>query len=221
LIEAVRVNRRNVLYLVVGVAVAAGIAFVLAFRDPPARTESHAAGAGNPDGLLRAHSPIIGPSRARVTIVEFFDPACEGCRAFYPIVKELMSQHPSDVRLALRYVQFHKGSAGAIRLLEAAREQDLYVPVLEAILATQSQWHFDPSARRAWDAAAGVGLDIAKARDRASSPEVTAILESDAADAGTLGLRQTPTFYVNGRPLPSFGPEQLVALVREELDTRR
>jgi protein-disulfide isomerase len=31
------------------------------------------------------HSPVLGPQGAPVTIVEFFDPACETCHAFYPI----------------------------------------------------------------------------------------------------------------------------------------
>ena len=32
-----------------------------------------------------------------------------------------------------------------------------------------------------------------------------------------LGVKQTPTFFVNGRSLPSFGPDQLAALVAEEV----
>ena len=34
------------------------------------------------DRLVRPHSPIFGPKKAPVTIVEFFDPACESCRYF-------------------------------------------------------------------------------------------------------------------------------------------
>ena len=33
----------------------------------------------------RPHSPTYGPSSAKVRIVELFDPACETCRAFYPL----------------------------------------------------------------------------------------------------------------------------------------
>ena len=34
------------------------------------------------EALMRSYSPIMGPEDAPVTIVEFFDPACEACRAF-------------------------------------------------------------------------------------------------------------------------------------------
>ena len=34
--------------------------------------------------LVRPHSPIIGPASAPVTVVEFLDPACEGCRRLHP-----------------------------------------------------------------------------------------------------------------------------------------
>ena len=42
--------------------------------------------------LVRMHSPVLGPQNAPVTIVEFFDPACETCRAFYPVVKDLLKK---------------------------------------------------------------------------------------------------------------------------------
>ncbi len=85
--------------------------------------------------LVRMHSPVLGPRGAPVTIVEFFDPACESCRAFYPYVKELLARHPDDVRLVIRYAPLHPGSDQVVELLEAARRQGKYVPVLEAVLA--------------------------------------------------------------------------------------
>ena len=35
--------------------------------------------------MIRAHSPMHGSPEAKVTIVEFIDPACETCSAFYPL----------------------------------------------------------------------------------------------------------------------------------------
>ena len=34
-------------------------------------------------------------------------------------------------------------------------------------------------------------------------------------------LNQTPTFFVNAKPLPSFGPEELATLVKEEVEKSR
>ena len=110
--------------------------------------------------LVSFHSPVFGPRNAPVTIVEFFDPACETCRAFYPIVKDILKQYPNDVRLVLRYAPFHPGSDEVVKLLEAAKRQDKYLPVLEVVLATQPQWadHGKPNIDLAYRAAQEAGL---------------------------------------------------------------
>ena len=55
--------------------------------------------------LTRFHSPTFGDPAAKVEIVEFFDPACEACRAMYPFVKKLLEEHRGRVRLTLRYAK--------------------------------------------------------------------------------------------------------------------
>ncbi len=51
-----------------------------------------------------------------------------------------------------------------------------------------------------------------------NSPAVIKAIEQDIADGQLLGATKTPTFFVNGRPLPSFGYEQLTQLVSAEVD---
>lgn len=169
--------------------------------------------------LIRSHSPIIGPINAPVTIVEFFDPACETCRAFHPIVKEILGRFPGTVRLAIRYTPLHEGSDEAVRILEAARRQSMFEPVLEALLREQPIWarHGAPNLSYAWETAAKAGLDLQKAQRDALLPEVSNVLEQDIADGRALGARRTPTFFVNGHPLLSFGAQQLFDLVQTEV----
>ena len=172
------------------------------------------------DRLVRFHSPIFGPTNAPVTIVEFFDPACETCRAFYPMVKELMKQYPNDVRLVLRYAPFHQGSDQVVKLLEAAKRQDKYVQVLEAILEAQPAWadHGKPNIELAFKVAEQqAGLDLAKAKADMANAAVDLALQQDIQDLTALEVTKTPTFLVNGRGLPSFGLNQLTALVAEEV----
>jgi protein-disulfide isomerase len=46
-------------------------------------------------------------------------------------------------------------------------------------------------------------------------PEVDAVIAQDLEDAQALNVEKTPEFFVNGRPLPSFGREQLRTLVED------
>lgn len=175
------------------------------------------------ESLVRPHSPVIGPPEAPVTIVEFFDPMCEACRAFYPIVKQILADFPKDVRLVLRYTPFHEGADTAVRILETARTQGRFVPVLEALMATQPEWaaHGAPDLDKAWGYAKVAGLQVQRAQGEASKPEITRVLEQDIADVKANNVRQTPTFFVNGKPLTNFGPQQLRDLVQREVEQQR
>ena len=100
-------NRR---YLVVGIALVAVLLFFTAYTFTGSKQEVEAVSekeAVSESLLVRFNSPVVGPVNAPVTIVEFFDPACEACRAFYPVVKEILDAHPDKVRLVLRYAAFH------------------------------------------------------------------------------------------------------------------
>ena len=172
------------------------------------------------DVLVRNYSPILGREDARVTIVEFFDPACEACRAFHPIVKQILAEYPQDVRVVMRYTPFHgEGSELAIKVLEAARLQDVFMPVLEALLENQPTWasHGAPAAERIMEIAGAAGLDTAAAATQIKSPSIIGVLNQDRADVQAVGVSATPTFFVNGKPLPEFGANALLALVKSEV----
>lgn len=67
---------------------------------------------------------------------------------------------------------------------------------------------------RARKIAPAAGLDVEQAWREMSSAEIDVVLEQDLADVQSNNVRQTPTFFVSGRPLKSFGPQQLYDLVR-------
>ncbi len=204
--------------LVIGTAAVAAVAFAAAATMYVPATKQAAAPAEE-SNLVRSHSPVMGKADAKVTIVEFLDPSCEACRAFYPIVKQIMAAFPEDTRLVIRYAPLHEGSDQAVRVLEAARLQDKYVPVIEKLFAEQPQWavHGAPDLEKLWSLAGESGLDVTRARADAETAEVTKILEQDIADMKAINLEGTPTFFVNGKPLQSFGPQQLYDLVAAEV----
>jgi len=169
--------------------------------------------------FVRPHSPTYGPDTAKVRIVEFFDPACETCRAFYPLVKRLVDVQQGKVQLVVRYIPLHSGSETAVKILETARLQNLFWPVMQVVLNGQPMWaaHDKPAPENIWGFVGNTGLDIARARQDVGLPAVQAVIDQDVADANVLKVTKTPGFFVNGRPLQDFGYEQLVALVEEEV----
>ncbi len=173
--------------------------------------------------LVRMHSPTLGQADAPVVIVELLDPACETCRAFYPLVKAMLAENPDRIRLVLRYAPFHNGSDQVVAVLEAARKQDKFWPALEALLATQADWapHHTPQVALVWQQLEGLGLNLEQMRADVTAPEIASVIAQDLEDARALNVTKTPEFFVNGRPLPRFGYEPLKALVDEALASAR
>jgi protein-disulfide isomerase len=216
------VNRKWLVFATAVVVLAAFGGGVFLFKE---RTNQEAAQAvqKSGDALVRAHSPVFGNAEAKVTIVEFFDPACETCRAFYPIVKSIVNASFGQVRLVVRYAPLHQGSDQAVNILEAARLQGKYWQALEKTLADQPRWaaHHNPQPQLIWDSIADIGLDMAKAKADAGSPAIAQVLQQDVADMNALKVTRTPGFFVNGTPLRDFGEAQLKTLVAQEIAKAR
>jgi len=174
----------------------------------------------NQEALIRMHSPIIGAQNAKVTIVEFIDPACEACAAFYPFVKELIAKNPEQIRLVMRYAPLHQGAEQVIAVLEAARKQGKYWPALETVLATQDQWTKNHQAKvdLVLPLLAPLGLDMAQLQTDMQSSGIQIVIQQEIADAKALSVNKTPSYFVNGKPLLSFGYQQLSDLVDEALN---
>lgn len=218
-------NRRTVVLgsLALGVAAFVGGAWQIARQREDAQAAAIAETLRDqPDALVRPHSPILGPADAPVTLVEFFDPSCEACRAFHPAVKQLLRDYPEHLRVVLRYTPFHQGSDEAVRILEAARLQDLFVPVLDTLLEYQPAWavHGNPRLDIAWQLAGEAGLDLERAQNDRRHPDITGILNQDMADVEAMQIQGTPTFFVNGERLADLSIENLRTAVTDAVNAK-
>jgi protein-disulfide isomerase len=175
--------------------------------------------AQNMAALVRTDAPTFGNPNAPVHIVEFFDPACGTCREFYPLVKAMMAAHPDKIRLSLRYAPFHPGSDAVVRVLEASRKQSKFEPTLETLFSSQNIWvqNHTANVQMTGPLLQSLGLDMAKLLNDAKAPEVAAMIARDLTDAKTMNVTMTPEYFVNGKPLPQFGFDELKKLVDDEL----
>lgn len=215
-------KQKTIFITAAALLVLAFIASMLVYNSRQS-TQATAHAAQNQEALSRFHAPTMGSSDAPVHIVEFLDPACETCSAFYPMVKELMAAHPGKIRLSVRYAPFHQGSEQVVKILEAARKQGKYWETLEALLASQSYWvkHHTAQVDEVWNLMDGLGMSLGlnkeQLRNDMEAPEIARLIAQDIADTKTLNVTKTPEYFVNGKPLPSFGFNQLKTLVEDEL----
>ena len=211
-------GRRNIL-IATGVATVAALGVGVAlFRRSGASTAEDAALAQRP-GLPSPHAPTLGEATAKVQIVEFLDPACETCAVFYPIIKQVMAEHPGRIRLSLRHVPLHQGADYVVALLEASRNQNRYWQILEALFKNQDRWvlRHVVQPKLALEVIADVDLNWDQLALDMSSPEVRQRMAQDRGDATLLGVKQTPEYFVNGRQMETFGRQQLLDLVNRAL----
>jgi len=171
----------------------------------------------NQDVTQREGAPVKGPVDARVTIVEFLDPACRTCRDFYPLVKQLIDQYPGKVRVMARYAPLHPGSDQVVQMLEAAHHQGKFWQALELLFNSQGRWVINHKSqpKRAWSILSALDVDQEKLTADMNRLDVAQVIQQDVQDGQTLKVQATPEFFVNGRPMPSFGYEQLSQLVKE------
>ena len=179
--------------------------------------------------LVRPDSASLGAANAPVTLVEFYDPECEACRALNPMVKKILKDYDGKVRLVVRYMPFHQNSMIAATVTEAAGEQGKFWQMQEMLFQRQPEWGTPhgppPSGATSKPATATLfekyamelGLDTEKINDAIAQNRYAAKIERDKKDGQNLGVRQTPTFFVNGRKLARISETDLKALIDEEL----
>lgn len=178
--------------------------------------------------LVRPDSPTLGPANAKVTLVEFYDPECEACAAFHPIVKKILKDYEGRIRLVVRYMPLHPNSLSAATFTEAAGEQGKYWQAQELLFRRQHEWgqKHGPAATSEpppninvlfQKYAEELGLDLAKANEAVRENRYGAKIDRDKKDGQALGVRQTPTFFVNGRKLMQFSESALRQMIDAEL----
>lgn len=180
----------------------------------------------NVENLIRPDSPTLGAADAPVTVVEFYDPECEACASFHPSVKKLLKDYEGKIRLVARYMPLHPNSLSAATFTEAAGEQGKYWQAQEMLFQKQPEWGTKHGPQTSAPAdinalfkkyAMELGLDMSKMDAAFAENRYNAKIQRDLKDGQTLGVRQTPTFFVNGRRLARFGEADLRALIDEEL----
>lgn len=212
-------NKKTLFIITTLLIILAFIAAVAVFQTGQSKQNQNTT-VDNLSTLERADAPTKGPQDAKVTIVEFFDPACETCSVFYPLVNNLIKKYPGKVKVMMRYAPLHQGSDQVVKLLEAAHLQGQFWPALDILFANQQRWtsHHVAQPQSARALLANLPLDSEQFIRDVSSEHIKSAVIQDVLDGKKLKVRATPQFFVNGKPLLIFGYQQLTQLVEQAID---
>lgn len=151
-------------------------------------------------------SPALGDPLALVTVVEFADFYCGYCARSAVVRQRLFDRYGTR----LRWVYKHFSAETEVARAAAA--------------AGEAFWRYSDALyrRRRFDEssllklAAELGLDVQRFRRDWQSEAIRKRVAEDAALAKRLGIRGTPHFFINGRPVRGAYPLRFLARVIDD-----
>ena len=181
----------------------------LAGNLPPTKWVASAAApasrrpAENPNKIYKvdmANSISRGPEDAPITLVEITAFQCGFCKRSQTTIQQIMDTYPGKVRHVVMYKPL-RAPTGAIASLAADRQGKYWE---YRNLLFENQRAMTDQNLQLW--AQQLGMDVEKfAKDR-QDPALAQFVQNNSRQASSLGVRGTPTFFINGKKLVGAQP---------------
>lgn len=168
---------------------------------------------------------IRGNLDAPVTLEEFGDFQCPPCGQFAGFVEQLMKEYDSRLRLIFRNfpLSAHEHAREAALAAEAAGFQGKFWEMYDTLYREQAVWSKAPNARELFESYAGtIGVNLDQFKKDVDSDKARQRVDSDVALADSLGIKVTPTLFINNRPVDSKdkNPEGIRAEINAALQEK-
>lgn len=161
--------------------------------------------------------PFKGPEDAPIVIIEFSDYQCPYCAQFYSnTLNPLLARYPDQIKFVFRDFpldSIHPQATQAAVAANCAGQQGLYWEMHDLIFTNQQllPGGMTPFAEE-------LGLDMATFETCMNDQDQVAEVQGDLVTAAEIGVRGTPTFFINGRPLVGAQPLSVfIDVIEEEL----
>jgi protein-disulfide isomerase len=167
------------------------------------------------------NAPIWGNKDAKITVVEFSDFQCPFCGRANETVLELKKKYGSKIKLF--YKQFplpmHKDARPAAEASLCVNEQstDKFWKFGDILFKNQDKL----DAQNLEKFAKQAGADAKKFSECVASKKFAAQVQADQAYGEKIGVRSTPTFFINGQLVSGAVPiETFAEVIDDELGAK-
>lgn len=146
---------------------------------------------------------IIGNPNSKVVLVEYADMQCPTCKAFDPIVNEVVNGYKDKILYVFKHfplTQIHPNALLAATAVEAASKQGKFEEMKTLLFLKQEEWGGSlASKNKIIEYALSLKLDINKFEADMNDPATTERVMRDYRSGVDIGVSGTPTFYINGK----------------------
>jgi protein-disulfide isomerase len=160
---------------------------------------------------------IHGPTRPRLTLVEYGDFECPHCGHAHPVVKEIQRRLPRDLRFVYRHfpmTKTHPHAERAAEMAEAAAQHGKFWSMHDTLFEHQDA--LDDESLVSY--AAALNIDPQWARAALSDGRFQRRVRDDFSSGVRSGVNGTPTFFVNGARFDGGAEELLATLMQATID---
>ena len=162
-------------------------------------------------------SPVLGPPEAPITVVAFSDFECPYCARAVASLEALRARYGERLRIVFRHMPlpYHRRAMAAHEAAVEAREQggdEAFWAMHDRIFAFR-----DIAPERLEGHARTIGLDVDRFRAALGDGRHRDRIAVDRRLGNELGVRGTPTFFINGRRLTGAKPPEAFAALIEPL----
>jgi len=156
-----------------------------------------------------------GPADAKVTIVEWSDFQCPFCAQAKDLIHQILEAYPKDVRFVFKNypLPFHQQAMPAAKAAVAAGKQGKFFQMHDKLF--ENQRALSPEKYVEW--AKEIGCDVEKFKKDMESPEVAAQITQEMKEAGEVGVRGTPSFFIDGKQPAGRSFELYKSIIDENL----
>jgi len=163
---------------------------------------------------------VLGPADAAVTLEEFGDFQCPPCGKLSEPLNQLQKRYNLRVIYREFPLAIHAHAKEAAYAAEAAARQGRFWQMHDLLYREQAVWSKSSDARALFNAYAGMlQLDLGRFKNDMDGSEVQRQVELDQQRGASIGVKNTPTIFINNEavPGPESNPEQLPGLVEAAL----
>jgi protein-disulfide isomerase len=172
-------------------------------------------------GAEPAH--VLGPADAPVRLEEFGDFECPPCGMFHPILQQMKQEFGDKLQVTFRefpLVPTHQHALAAASAAEAAGLQNKFWEMHDLIYDHQNEWKKEFDVRPIFEGyAKQIGLDVERYKRDVNGDLVAQRIFQDGKRGHSLGVKGTPTVFMNGREVPfeNLPAEKLRVVIQNEL----